>query len=273
MYEYYIIKTKIKNNNNIYYYLILEEKKKDIIIKIGGLNEQCIRIILNKKKNIGYVQDLIYKKNCSIFQKLNKNKNKIELLLKSALFFCIKKFPEIYIYEINDMSYLQCSNTQKISLADLYTVKYGKTWYEKVFNAIPIEEHAIDIQQYKQLIEKKSNIILDYEIEEFIDKYYTDTKNLNINKNMNYIKNAYTKGMKVKDYLSYFFNNNLDCRLYILFFKYYFSHILYGTYWKITKETIADYNIDINIYETEIINKHIDLENLYTQLENANNEI
>ena len=95
--KYYIIKT-FTNNKKIYYYVILKNKKREIIIKFGGLKEQCIRITIDKKAEIGIVEDLVYKKNCSIFENLDKNKNNMELLLKNALSFCIKYFPEVLIY-------------------------------------------------------------------------------------------------------------------------------------------------------------------------------
>lgn len=268
--KYYIIKTYFYNNKK-YYYVILEEGKKEIIIKFGGIKEQCIRITIDKKNKMGLIEDLVYKKNCSIFEKLNKNNNTIELLLKSALLFCIKLFPDVLIYRISDMSYIQCSNSQRISLADIYTIKYNKTWYEKIFDAVPIIEQKKDIENAKELIKQKLNNTIDLDINEFIDRYYTGTKTLNINKNIDHIKLAYKKGIKVKDYLFYFFNNNLDCRLYILFFQIIFGFILYGKYWEISKETIDQYNIKIESFESDIINKHINLNNLYEQLDEFNN--
>jgi len=90
---YFIIKNII-NNKKVYYYLILEEKKREVIIKTGGLKNQCIRIIIDKKAKIGYIENLVYKKECSLFNKLNKesesSKNRIALLLKCSLIFCIK---------------------------------------------------------------------------------------------------------------------------------------------------------------------------------------
>jgi hypothetical protein len=264
--KYYIIKT-LNNNKKIYYYVILENKKREIIIKFGGLKEQCIRILIDKKVKIGLVEDLVYKKSCSIFENLNN----MELLLKNALSFCIKYFPEVLIYRISDMSYIQCSNSQRISLADLYSVKYDKTWYEKYFNAVPVEEQKNDVKKAKELINEKLNNIIDLDINDFINRYYIGTRTLNINKNIDHIKIAYKKGIKVKDYLFYFFNNNLDCRLYILFFQIIFGYLLYGKYWEISKEVIVQYDINSEFYESSIINKHIDLENLYKKLNEINN--
>lgn len=264
--KYYIIKT-LNNNKKIYYYVILENKKREIIIKFGGLKEQCIRISIDKKVKIGLVEDLVYKKSCSIFE----NFNNMKLLLKNALSFCIKYFPEVLIYRISDMSYIQCSNSQRISLSDLYSVKYDKTWYEKYFNAVPVEEQKNDVKKAKELIKEKLNNIIDLDINDFINRYYIGTRTLNINKNIDHIKIAYKKGIKVKDYLFYFFNNNLDCRLYILFFQIIFGYLLYGKYWEISKEVIIQYDIKSEFYESSIINKHIDLENLYKQLNEINN--
>jgi len=271
---YFIIKTII-NNKKIYYYLILEEKKREVIIKIGGLKNQCIRIIINKKAKIGYIEDLVYKKECSIFNEINKgsesSKNSIALLLKCSLIFCINKYPEVSLYKISDMSYIQCSNYQRISLSDLYVIKYNKSWYEKIFNAEPVEEQIKDVERGKELILEKLNSEINLDLEEFINRYYIYTKSLNINKNLEHIKIAYKKNIKVKDYLSYFLNNNLDCRLYLLFFQMIFGYIMYGKFWQISKKVIKDYNINIESYETEYIDNHANLENLYKQLNEINN--
>jgi len=169
------------------------------------------------------------------------------------------------------MSYIQCSNYQRISLSDLYVIKYNKTWYEKLFNAESIEEQKKDVEIGKELILEKLNSEINLNFDDFINRYYLSTKSLNINKNLEHIKIAYKKGMKVKDYLYYFLNNNLDCRLYLLFFQTIFGFIMYGKFWQISKKVIENYNINIESYETEYIDNHVNLENLYKQLNEINN--
>ncbi len=266
--EYYIIKTFI-NNSKFYYYIIMENNKKEIVLKFGGIKEQCIRIRIYKKEKIALIEDLVYKKDCSIFTKLDKNNNKIELLLKSSLYFCIKKFPEVSNYQISDMSYIQCNNNQRIVLSDLYVVKYGKTWYEKVFNAMPIEEQKKDVENAKKIINEKLNTIINLDYDNFIKRYYIQTKNLN-NKNIDIIKNAYKKNMSVKDYLFYFFDNNLDCKLYVLFFQIIFGFLLYGKYWEISKNVIEEYDVKLEFYESEKLERHYDLANLHQKLDELN---
>jgi hypothetical protein len=129
----------------------------------------------------------------------------MELLLKNALSFFIKYFSEVLIYRISDISYIQYSNSQRISLADLYSVKYDKIWYEKYFNAVPMEEQKNDVKKVKELINEKLNNIIDLDINNFINRYYIGTRTLNINKNIDHIKIAYKKRNKSK-------------RLFILFF-------------------------------------------------------
>jgi hypothetical protein len=257
--------------------VIEEETKKEIIMKFGGIKEQCIKIVINKKINKASIEDLIYRKKCSIFNTLNKSKNNknnnIILLLKSALLYCVKKYPEINIYEINDMSYINCGNYQRIPLSDLYVIKHGKTWYEYYFDARPINQQIKYIDEYKQTFKKILDTILDLNTDEFIKEYYLTTEGININKNINNITKAYKKDIKVRDYLDYFFENNLDCRLYLVFIQRIFGFLFYGKIWQISKETILNYSLNINIFETEKINEHTNLDNLYNQLTDANNEI
>jgi hypothetical protein len=59
----------------------------------------------------------------------------------------------------------------------------------------------------------------------------------------------------------------------LVFIQRIFGFLFYGKIWQISKETIFNYSLDINILEIEKINEHINLDNLYNQLTEAKNEI
>ena len=103
------------------------------------------------------------------------------------------------------MSYIQCSNSQRISLVDLYSIKYDKHGMKNILMQFRWKNKKNDVKKAKELINEKLNNIIDLDINDFINRYYIGTRTLNINKNIDHIKIAYKKEIKVKDYLFYFF--------------------------------------------------------------------
>lgn len=266
--KYYIIKSNLNFNNKIYnkyYYANISFSKKEDNILVGGLNIKCIHIIINKKKNTGLLELVQHHERCSFFETLKDGNETIDLV-KNSLFLAANLYPEVSKYELIDNSFILCKNGKRISLADLYFVKYGKTWYENKFGALPSKVSKEFIDSNKNIIINRLNkkIILSYD--QFIKEYF-DEDFFENQKNINIIKKIYKPDITLKEYLNYFFKNKYDCRYYQYIFSKFIGSPLQGLEWIIEKNTIQNYDINSIIIETEKITKHINLKLLHNNLE------
>jgi len=94
----------------------------------------------------------------------------MEELIKCSLIFTLHNFTHITSFILSDNSYIECNNGIRISLTDLYYLKYKKTWYEKIFNAFPQNEEIY--LNIKLKIEELLDIKLEYDIELFLRTFY-----------------------------------------------------------------------------------------------------
>ena len=266
--KYYIIKSNLNFNDksyNKYYYVNISSSKKEDNILIGGLNIKCVHIIINKRKNIGLLELVQHHERCSFFETL-KDGNETVDLVKNSLFLATNLYPDVSKYELTDNSFITCKNGKRISLADLYFVKYGKTWYEDKFGVIPSNLYKDSIEFNKSIINKRLNSKIEIPFEDFIKEYH-DEDFFDNQKNINIIKKIYKPDITLKEYLSYFFKNKYDCRYYQYIFSKFIGNLLQGLEWIIEKNTIENYYVNPIIIETEKIIKHTDLKLLHNKLE------
>ncbi len=98
---------------------------------------------------------------CSVDKKLQRGEG-THHLLHTAMYFVLKMCPFIKGFEINDASTRNCDNKTVITLSYFSITQYGKTWYEKNFNA-----YIGDIpkrNKYREIVDKIFEKELNWEL-------------------------------------------------------------------------------------------------------------
>ena len=78
-----------------------------------------------------------YDKDCSLVGQLQR-KTGTQQMLMSTLAFAAKEFGQ-KVFHFTDASMIECENVESISLRDYGLLVYGRTWYERNFDATPRE--------------------------------------------------------------------------------------------------------------------------------------
>jgi len=241
--KYFILETV---NNNItkkhYVTIINNEDDDEYIINIGGLKNTCIVIQVPYRNNQAIILDISYHEKCCLKDLLKKNKDMIELI-KCSLMFTLHNFTHITSFILSDNSYIECNNGIRISLADLYYLKYKKTWYEKIFNAFPQNEEIY--LNIKLEIEELLDIKLEYDTELFLRTFYNISNFQIINK----IRKEYKKNMTLRSFLDKMIK--YECSYYSIIMNTFIPNKFKSLNWIITLNNIVDYNSNCNIIEIE----------------------
>jgi hypothetical protein len=247
--KYYILESSYKNNNkNInkkYYVTIINNyEAEEYIINIGGINIKCITIQIPYKSNQGVILDISYYEKCCIKDKLKKNKDMVHLI-KCSLIFTLNHFPQITSFILSDNSYIECNNKTRLSLAELYYIKYKKTWYEKMFNAI--HEKKEKYKEIKINIDKILNKKLKLDTNTFLEAYYNgQMDNIEI---INTVRENYKKNMTLKSFFEKMMK--YECSYYSIIFMIFIQNQLKGSNWIIKINDIANYNSECNLIPLE----------------------
>jgi len=240
--KYYLLKSSITNKN--YYVSCIKEEKRRYKITIGGIKNRCVLLLLDLEFKNGAIQSIDYNPKCVIqSEKLKRGAEMIDLI-KCSLTFAIKKFPQIEYYCLTDDSEILCKNKERISLANLCYCKYSKTWYQKELDAKE-QEHSknlIDIR--REFIDKALKMKFNMNYNDFINIYYKKDFNSNI---LDEIKKIFRTNISLKDFLEYFFKNNIDCKYYYSVINKIIGDGLRGTDWMINKESINSYSVKMKI--------------------------
>ena len=256
--SYYILETVIEHNNRskkIHYFvsIIYDENENNISIRFGNYKSiPCVEIIILHESipysEIAILQNVSNDIKCTIFDDNNINEHDSILLTKIALHFVITKYPYIQHFLLTDNSLIDCSNNIKICLADLSFIKYGTTWYEKNFGALPDEADILNIQVTKSIITQRLNDKINIKNELFINANKEYLKNNNIKEEYidiisEKINTYYKQNIKIHDYLYKFISTYMECLYYAFIFDKFIQKNLYGTTWKIEKDQILLYPI------------------------------
>ena len=153
--KYYLLETKfIYNNKNVkrtYYITVIENNDNTYNVNVGGLKNFCITIEIKKNKKIANIQTYGFHPKCCINGKLEKRKD-MENFMKCSLVFTIGMFKNIHKFILTDNSYITCDNNRRLSLSSLHYIKYGLSYYENRFQAIPYDDN--EIKNVKLLLTK-----------------------------------------------------------------------------------------------------------------------
>jgi hypothetical protein len=118
--------------------LVKYESTGDITFYVGGHTIYCIHVSLIKKDGkvspIGYLNKIRYDQVCSLENNFMRGID-TNMILKLLLTYISRNYPTVKQLSFNDTSSRPCDNGMPISLANMSYVLYGKTWYEKNFDA------------------------------------------------------------------------------------------------------------------------------------------
>jgi len=257
MNEYYIIQTKIINNNKKlnYYVSIIYDKNNSISIKLCNYKSYpCIEVLIDQNSEIAILQNISNDIKCTINDSNIDNHN-IILLIKISLHFIISKFHYVNKFILTDNSTINCSEKINISLADLSFIKYGKTWYEKNFNAIPDDSNINTIDIQKNMIYNRLNGKINMNLEKFIsvNKEYLKKNKIDeykIDKIIKSITKLYNDNISIYSYLEKYITEHMECLYYAYILNNNINKLLYGTTWIIKKEDIISYSIKYSFLPT-----------------------
>lgn len=175
-YRYYILTRKFYYTSDDFLIQVLEisnNENKPIryVFNIGAKEKGCVSLeVMTPNQTIlpytvAYIIYVKYNKDCNISGNLESGMGTRHMILVS-LNVAIQICPWIEKFEFDDASARMCHpNGPEVSLSYLYIALYGKTWYEKHFDAVLKNEQQ---QQYyskalKKLKSKRFKHISNYD--------------------------------------------------------------------------------------------------------------
>lgn len=245
----------VKSNN---YKFLVEIKKNEYFDRIiFGCPRKCIYIDYYKDENTGHIQGLSYYKNCNIAKEM----------LRSSILFFYNIYEKTDYITLKDISTIKCSSI-KISLPLYDFIEYGKTWYERNFNAkIDEKKYRIILNNIWKMLNLKIVESINMSFEEFNERFILiNDRKYNIkNSSISYI-NSIKISEKIKKYydinksLYDFFHQirqNEKCEIFYLWLETFFAYI-----WKkVCKMLDLKYLENINISNLEWKIKKNDIKN------------
>jgi hypothetical protein len=238
---------EIKSENNKFNAIIIENKF-EYIIRFGGTKE-CINISVYKDDDKPNINGLSFNSRCSNDENLIPGNGTIEMV-KSALKFTKHKFPNLTRkFLFKDYSTIDCLKKIQVRLYYYYLTKYGKTWYQKYFNAKPIKGEFIS------KINDALNILNDpnkkIEYKDFCKRYLLINNRI---RNLDEaLKDLYKDSLNYKEFLMNVIKKYPDCGILDSWFGSFWSDIcsfnFYEEFWMIKEKEIERWP------EVSIINK------------------
>lgn len=166
---------------------IILGKKQYILRDISG--NECVSIGINEENKL-YLSSLQYRPFCSIDRPMKKGESTITML-KGLLKFAIENEPSQDSIYFHDISEFECAlpgegYTINISLPYNNFILYGKTWYERNFDAVFINQRLknrmeISLEKLNKIVKKDElyDDILDQILEVIKDQNYPEYEKLN----------------------------------------------------------------------------------------------
>jgi hypothetical protein len=227
---------------------------------IGG-DKGCVFFSVYKDEPDSYspnLDGLAFDENkCTIGEiKLEPNVGTVRMLKASIVFLC-QLFPQIKNVLFKDASLMNCYKNIKINLYDFYIAKYGKTWYESKFNAIP-ESDPYTYYNFLNEINVIMNSPIDKPWEEFYNKYILT--NQVVNKHKDFLEIIYNNVNSLREFIINVHVSSDGKRRDCMIFDVWLSKLmidvgrkklqLNNRLFKIERKNIDDWNYNIRITET-----------------------
>jgi len=254
-------------------YRIMGSRKGCYIIDKQGKECGAIYVDENEDDEENETRELVmvkvaYKPQCSIGRQMVRGESTIKMI-KLLLCFTIKMIPSFDYISFMDDSYIDCvlpNNTHytHISIAYLYFIMYGQTWYENHFGAVLFEEEGWRRSQLNDANVRLESKMTQTPFKQFWKTYIRTGDNLGRQKWYKqikvHIKNLYQKhldeGSSWRTFFKDLFGKQGACSRFsgeyvcCTLFKMALPTILglfgipelYQSHWKIARETIMSYS-------------------------------
>ena len=163
---------RVKSPNDTYIVeeIIIKNQKDSNDIKSVVYNlDDCITISITGQEDYASLESIRYLKKCNITNDLKRGLGTRDML-NTALEFVKLKSPKKFSYfKLNDLSYLDRDNSERVNLFVSHLLLDGKTWYEKYFNA-KFSPRINDPKVYKNYI-----ILYNESLDRLVNPDFKDT--------------------------------------------------------------------------------------------------
>jgi len=106
-------------------------------VLVGGVKRGCVTVDVNLARQPPEgVLNVSYDQRCNATGTLPRGVGTIAML-RAALAFTFRQFPELAAVYFKDQSYVVCTPGRRYAIAPQNLALYGKTWYERVIGAVP----------------------------------------------------------------------------------------------------------------------------------------
>jgi hypothetical protein len=212
---------KISLPSKLSFYEIIEHKDPfEWVVSYGGIKKGCVKITISAYDN-KYIAHLhaSYEKECALSGILPKHYGTIQMI-HSAIEFTFLHFPMLDHIFLKDWSYVKC-NTEDLYLPPLQLALYGKTWYERHFNAIvEKDKYRKKIDKYIEISQKEQTW---KKFEKKLGTIQTDIQYLKIKPKLQEI---FTKHRGIIRDIILEMKNEKDCDILLGWLKEYFHTII-----------------------------------------------
>jgi len=127
------------------FYLTISKGVGTDTVSIGGKKGECVNVAINTPESLAVKREyhfidtatipiLAWDSKCAIDKDLAKGSGTIAMI-NTVLSETMKRYSYVKVFTFTDNSHITCSNGKEISLLSLSVIEYGKTWYERHFNA------------------------------------------------------------------------------------------------------------------------------------------
>lgn len=147
-------------------YFCVEYKRYKFYASIKSFQDHDMIHIGNKKRCISFRYDQYdrmltlltaeHDEKCRVDKILKRGTGTIRMIRIALAFVKFQYSNAVPYIEFSDESFILCKNGRKFSLAKLYLVRYGKTWYEAKFRARPTQPFQA---MYKQCVDQLQSYV------------------------------------------------------------------------------------------------------------------
>jgi hypothetical protein len=250
-----IFNYEIRDGRYIYQATIVKDSVSEMDrVSFGGRKKNCVQYSVywdDEEKLYPNLDGLNYNEKCTINSDLNLEKKHGTIrMLKASLKFLCHIYPDINGILFKDYSVMKCLENVRISLSEFYIAKYGYTWYQDKFSAVPYDNpnYYNELQELNRTLDKPLTL-------SFKDFYDTFVKGRirGFRKKYNIVKDIYESSTSFRDFIKNLHRNIPDCQVLSGWLSYYMSQQCFNSlnlhhmFFAIKKETIEGWILNINV--------------------------
>jgi hypothetical protein len=161
---------------------------------------------------LAHLQGISYNQECTLKHDLNlERKHGTIEMVKAALTFLFKKYPHLKGITFKDTSIMKCLHMIQINLSEFFIAKYGITWYQEKFNALPFNN-----PNYHEHLSSLNTAITSSKLpfKEFYTKYVKPNR-IPVKYWTVKTKTIYESSNNYRDFVKKLHNGNNDCSIFV----------------------------------------------------------